>query len=53
LKNPVTKHWAGGVAQNEYPEFKSQYCKKKKKKVSEVKGGMNTNLNEFKENINK
>jgi hypothetical protein len=28
-------------------------AKKKKKKVSEVKGGMNTNLNEFKENINK
>jgi hypothetical protein len=33
LKNPITKNWAGGVAQGEGPEFKSQYCKKKKEKA--------------------
>jgi hypothetical protein len=31
LKKPFTKNRAGGVAQGEGPEFKSQYCKKKKK----------------------
>jgi hypothetical protein len=31
-KNPITKNWAGGVAQGEGPEFKPQYHKKKKKK---------------------
>jgi hypothetical protein len=31
LKNPSQKR-AGGVAQGEAPEFKPQYCKKKKKK---------------------
>jgi hypothetical protein len=30
-KNPSQK-WAGGVAQGEGPEFKPQYCKKKKKR---------------------
>jgi hypothetical protein len=34
LKNPVTKNWAGGVDQGETPEFKPQYCRKKKKKQS-------------------
>jgi hypothetical protein len=24
-KNPITKNWAGGVAQGEGPEFKPQY----------------------------
>jgi hypothetical protein len=32
-KYPITKNWAGGVAQGESPEFKPQYCKKKKKKM--------------------
>jgi hypothetical protein len=33
LKKPFTKkNRAGGVAQGEDPEFKPQYCKKKKKK---------------------
>jgi hypothetical protein len=36
LKNPITKNWAGGVAQGEGPEFKPQYCKKKKKKKREL-----------------
>jgi hypothetical protein len=27
-KTPITKNWAGGVAQGEGLEFKSQYCKK-------------------------
>jgi hypothetical protein len=31
LKNPITKNWAGGVAQGEGPEFKPQYHQKKKK----------------------
>jgi hypothetical protein len=31
-KNPITKNWAGGVAQSKGPEFKSQYCKKEKLK---------------------
>jgi hypothetical protein len=31
-KNPITKNWAGGVAQGEGPELKPQYRKKKKKK---------------------
>jgi hypothetical protein len=31
LKIPITKR-ADGVAQGEGPEFKLQYCKKKKKK---------------------
>jgi hypothetical protein len=30
LKNSITKNWAGGVAQGEGLEFKSQYCKKKR-----------------------
>jgi hypothetical protein len=30
LKNPFTKKRAGGVAQGVSPEFKPQYCKKKK-----------------------
>jgi hypothetical protein len=30
LKNPTTKK-VGGVVQGVSPEFKSQYCKKKKK----------------------
>jgi hypothetical protein len=30
-KNPSQKNRAGGVAQGEEPEFKPQYCKKKKK----------------------
>jgi hypothetical protein len=29
LKKPITKNWAGGVAQGENPEFKIQYLKKK------------------------
>jgi hypothetical protein len=28
---PITKNWAGGVAQDEGPEFKLKYCKKKQK----------------------
>jgi hypothetical protein len=31
LKNPITKR-AGGVAQGEGPEFKTQCCKKRKEK---------------------
>jgi large subunit ribosomal protein L27Ae len=31
LKKPFTKNRAGGVAQGEDPEFKPQYCKRKKK----------------------
>jgi hypothetical protein len=31
LKKPITKKWAGGVPHDLGPEFKSQYCKKKKK----------------------
>jgi hypothetical protein len=30
-KNPITKNWAGRVAQGKSPEFKPQYQKKKKK----------------------
>jgi hypothetical protein len=30
LKKPFTKKRAGGVAQGVGPEFKPQYCKKKK-----------------------
>jgi hypothetical protein len=30
LKNLITKNWAGRVAQGEGPEFKPQYCKRKK-----------------------
>jgi hypothetical protein len=30
LKNPITKSWAGRVVQGEGPEFKYQYCKKKR-----------------------
>jgi hypothetical protein len=30
-KKPITKKELGGVAQGEGPEFKHQYCKKKKK----------------------
>jgi hypothetical protein len=30
LEKPITKNWAGGVAQGEGPEFKPQYCKKTK-----------------------
>jgi hypothetical protein len=32
LRDPITKTWAGGVAQGEGPEFKLQYCRKKKRK---------------------
>jgi hypothetical protein len=32
LKKPITKNWAGGVAQGEGPEFKPQYHKKKKER---------------------
>jgi hypothetical protein len=32
LRKPFTKKRAGGVAQGVGPEFKPQYCKKKKKK---------------------
>jgi hypothetical protein len=32
LKNPITKNWDGGAAQGEGPEFKPEYCKKKKKR---------------------
>jgi hypothetical protein len=35
LKNTHHKNRGGGVAQGEGPEFKLQYCKKKKK-VAEV-----------------
>jgi hypothetical protein len=31
-KNSPQKKWAGGVVQGVSPEFKLQYCKKKKKK---------------------
>jgi hypothetical protein len=31
LKNPITKNWAGGVAQSERPEFKPQYPTKQNK----------------------
>jgi hypothetical protein len=31
LNNPITKNWAGGVAQGKGPEFKPQYSKRKKK----------------------
>jgi hypothetical protein len=34
LKNPITKNWAGGVAQDEGPGFKPQYHQKKKKMKS-------------------
>jgi hypothetical protein len=27
-KKPITKYWAGGVAQGQGPEFKPQYHKK-------------------------
>jgi hypothetical protein len=38
LKNPITKNWAGGVAQGEDPEFKPLYHKKKKiKKIIQQK----------------
>jgi hypothetical protein len=30
LKKPITKNWAGGVAQGENPEFKPQYHTQKK-----------------------
>jgi hypothetical protein len=29
-KNPVTKNWAGGVAQGKGPDFKPQYHTQKK-----------------------
>jgi hypothetical protein len=33
VRETITENWAGGVvAQGEGPEFKPQYCKKKKKK---------------------
>jgi hypothetical protein len=32
LENPITKNWAGGVAQGEGPEFKPQYQNKQTKK---------------------
>jgi hypothetical protein len=39
LRDPILKtlhkNRAGGVAQGEVPEFKPQYCKKKKKKTKE------------------
>jgi hypothetical protein len=31
LEKPFTNNWAGGVAQDEGPEFKPQYHKKTKK----------------------
>jgi hypothetical protein len=31
MKNPITKNWAGGVAQGKGPEFKPQYHKNKTK----------------------
>jgi hypothetical protein len=36
LKIPITKR-AGGETQGEGPEFKSQYCKKKREKLSPCK----------------
>jgi hypothetical protein len=33
LKRAITKNRAGGVAQSIGPDFKSQYCQKKKKKM--------------------
>jgi hypothetical protein len=33
-RKPITKNWTGGVAQGEGPEFKPQYHKKKKKKLT-------------------
>jgi hypothetical protein len=39
LKIPITKR-AGRVAQSEGPEFKPQYCKKKKKKKETKLGGV-------------
>jgi hypothetical protein len=35
LKKPITKR-VGGVAQNVGPEFKHQYCKKKKLHVEDI-----------------
>jgi hypothetical protein len=32
-QNNPSQNWTGGVAQGEGPEFKPQYCKKKKKKL--------------------
>jgi hypothetical protein len=36
LKKSFTKNRAGGVAQGIGPEFKPQYCKKKKKNVNNL-----------------
>jgi hypothetical protein len=36
LKNPITKNCTGGVSQVEDPEFKPQYCKKKKKITTSI-----------------
>jgi hypothetical protein len=33
LKKSFTKNWADGMAQDEGPELKPQYCQKKKKKI--------------------
>jgi hypothetical protein len=41
LKDPITKNWADGVAQNEGPKFKPQYCEEKKKKSYRPKSLMN------------
>jgi hypothetical protein len=35
LKNPITKNWAGGVAQGEGPEFQPENHKKERKKRNE------------------
>jgi hypothetical protein len=32
-KSPIRKHWVCGVAQDESPEFKAQYHKKKEKQI--------------------
>jgi hypothetical protein len=37
LEKPLYKNRTSGVAQGEGPEFKLQYCKKKKKKEREIK----------------
>jgi hypothetical protein len=37
LEKPHHKKWAGGVAKGVGPEFKPQYCKKKKKELRERK----------------
>jgi hypothetical protein len=36
LKKKPSQKWAGGVAQGKDPEFKPQYCNKKKKKATKL-----------------